>query len=42
MEEEKDIIILTKYIVGEANDEEKEFISKWLSEDLSHEALYMN
>ena len=41
MEEEKDIIILTKYIVGEANDEEKEFISKWLSEDLSHEALYI-
>lgn len=41
MEEEKDIIILTKYIIGEANDDEKKFIHKWLSEDSSHEDLYI-
>jgi len=41
MEEEKDIIILTKYIIGEANDEEKKFIDQWLSEDSSNEDLYI-
>lgn len=41
MEKEKDLIILTKYIVGEANDDEKKFIIKWISEDASNEKLYM-
>jgi len=41
MEEEKDLIILTKYIVGEAGDDEKKFIIKWISEDASHEKLYV-
>lgn len=41
MKEENDLIILTKYIVGEANDDEKNFIIKWISENASHEALYV-
>lgn len=41
MEEEKDLIILAKYIVGEANDDEKKIIIKWISEDASHEKLYV-
>ncbi len=39
--EEKDLILLTKYIVGEANDDEKKIIVHWISEDPSHEAFYV-
>ncbi|MEO8416014.1 MAG: FecR family protein [Ginsengibacter sp.] len=41
MKEEKDLILLTKYIVEEANDDEKKLIVKWISEDASHETLYV-
>lgn len=39
--EENELILLTKYIVGEASDDEKKIIVHWISEDPSHEAFYV-
>lgn len=41
MQEEKDLIILTKYIIGEASDEEIIFINLWMTLDPAHKALYI-
>ena len=41
MEEEKDLVVLTKYIIGEASDDEIIFINLWMAEDPAHKALYI-
>lgn len=41
MQEENDLIILTKYIIGEASEEENLFINLWMSQDPARKALYI-